>query len=95
MEDIAINEFGVPFTIEGRWKVVVNPETARSGHPMRDILVAKREDGLGIYAHHEPYRDRYWMRKSGEILAIVGNPPFADVIGMADKEWPFEEKADA
>jgi hypothetical protein len=87
------SEFGVPFTVEGRWKVVVNPETATSKFPMTSMLVAVREDRLAIYSHCEPYVDKYWMRMPGKnVLAVVGCPPFGEVITMADEQWPFQDQ---
>jgi hypothetical protein len=98
MNDNKESEFDVPFTVNGKWKVVVNPETACSKHPMNSMLVAEHEDGLGIYADDQPSGDRYWMRMPGDVrgpLTVVGCPPFGEVIEMADRHWPFQEKGSA
>jgi hypothetical protein len=81
--------------IDGRWRLARNPETACSKHPMTNILVAEREDGLAIYSSGPTSQDRYWMRMRGDdrgMLVVVGCPPFGEVIAMADKQWPFEEQ---
>jgi hypothetical protein len=90
--DVDDNEFMAPFTIQGPWKVVVNPETAASKFPMTPMLVAVRDDGLAIYSHCEPYVDKYYMGWSGKIpVTVVGCPPFGEVIRMADERWPFQK----
>jgi hypothetical protein len=92
MDDIDDNEFMAPFTIQGPWKVVVNPETAASKFPMTPMLVGVREDGLAIYSHCEPYVDKYYMGWTDKIpVTVVGCPPFGQVIRMADEQWPFQE----